>query len=126
MRYSGSSWVNQPNTIANLSDAQILGPTNGQVLKYSSSTSKWENSAVSGGPLDSLTDVDTTPVSFSTPVPENSASAVSNAQKYLRFNEGSSQWRVSCSAITVFSGEYVFEINPSLPSVTPNELSGII
>lgn len=36
-------------TLAGLTDTAISSPTNGQVLKYNSSTSKWENANESGG-----------------------------------------------------------------------------
>ena len=54
---SGSSGT---ASVVSLTDTTISSPSNGQVLKYNSSTSKWENSAESGGgssTLLALTDV---------------------------------------------------------------------
>ena len=46
-----------------LSNVDITSPTNGQVLKYNSSTQKWENGTGGGGgasAISDLTDVDLT------------------------------------------------------------------
>lgn len=37
------------STLSGLSDVSVSSPTNGQVLKYNSTTSKWENANESGG-----------------------------------------------------------------------------
>ena len=38
-----------PDALANMTDVNISSPTNGQVLKYNSTTQKWENEAGGGG-----------------------------------------------------------------------------
>lgn len=43
LRYNGTNWSNQPNTISNLNDTNVASPSNNQVLTYNSSTSKWTN-----------------------------------------------------------------------------------
>lgn len=45
------------STIAGLSDVTVSSPTNGQVLKYDSTTSKWVNANESGGGSSTMTTV---------------------------------------------------------------------
>lgn len=49
LRYNGTNWTNIQNSVANLVDATITSPTNGQVLSYNTGTSKWINQTQSGG-----------------------------------------------------------------------------
>jgi hypothetical protein len=58
--YSGLS---NPTALANMTDVDISSPSNNQVLKYNSTSQKWENGTGGGGgasALDDLTDVDIT------------------------------------------------------------------
>lgn len=60
------SSLSNPTALANMSDVDISSPTNNQVLKYNSTSHKWENGTGGGGAsaLDDLTDVTiTTPTS---------------------------------------------------------------
>ena len=43
------SELTNPDALANMTDVNISSPTNGQVLKYNSTTHKWENEAGGGG-----------------------------------------------------------------------------
>ena len=47
--YIGSGGGGGATVLAGLSDVNITSPTNGQVLKYDTATSKWINGAASGG-----------------------------------------------------------------------------
>lgn len=72
----------QPNPapdLSDLGDVNISSASNGQVLKYDSSTSKWINATDSGGAedLDDLSDVDIT--------------SASNGQ-VLKYNSSTSKW----------------------------------
>lgn len=53
------------SSISGLSDVDVDGLTNGQILKYNSTSQKWENSNESGGGASALTDL--TDVSLSLP-----------------------------------------------------------
>ncbi|MBF0344204.1 MAG: hypothetical protein HQL06_08230 [Nitrospirae bacterium] len=80
--YSHSSATGNPHSAAldNLTNINISSPSNGQVIKYDSGTSKWVNAAESGGgatALSGLTDV--------------AVSSLSNGQ-YLTYNSGTSRW----------------------------------
>lgn len=46
-----------PDALANMTDVNISSPTTGEVLKYNSTTQKWENSAGGGGGGTSADDV---------------------------------------------------------------------
>ena len=67
-------------SLAELTDTSISSPTNGQVLKYNSTSSKWENANESGGGADELNDL--SDVAISTP---------SNGQ-VLKYNSTSGKW----------------------------------
>lgn len=68
---ANTDWVNSPSlsnhltntnnphttTLANLDDTTITTPQDGETVLYDSNSSKWINSAVPGGALSSLTDV---------------------------------------------------------------------
>ena len=41
-----SRWVAANLTVSSLADTTITSPTNGQVLMYNSTTSKWENTSL--------------------------------------------------------------------------------
>lgn len=43
LKYDGQRWVNGKDGIADLDDAAISNPSNGDILKYNSTTQKWEN-----------------------------------------------------------------------------------
>ena len=61
--YDGSDWINQENSLINLTDTTIVTPSDGEALLYDGNTSKWVNSALTGGALSTLTDVNlTTPL----------------------------------------------------------------
>lgn len=44
--YQGGSWVNMPSLLEDLSDVSASGVSNGQVLTYNGSSSKWEAESV--------------------------------------------------------------------------------
>lgn len=77
--YSGLS---NPTALANMTDVDISSPSNNQVLKYNSTSQKWENGTGGGGAsaLDDLTDVDIT-----TPADGN----------LLQYNGTSQEWENS-------------------------------
>ena len=43
LKYDGQRWVNGKNGIADLDDTTISNPSNGDILKYNSTTQRWEN-----------------------------------------------------------------------------------
>lgn len=59
LKYDGSEWTNDNVTLNEVFDVNIASVTDGQVLTYDSTTSKWINETPSGGASDVVSD--TTP-----------------------------------------------------------------
>lgn len=82
------------STLAGLTDVDITTPSNNQVLKYNSTSGKWENGAGGGGgasALDDLTDVEIT-----TPTDDDS----------LVYNANDSEWQNKPITKTVTQAQY--------------------
>ncbi|NBX67154.1 MAG: hypothetical protein EBQ96_09180 [Proteobacteria bacterium] len=65
-QYNGTSVATGVTTLAGLTDVGISSPTNGQVLKYNTTTSKWENGTDIGGSsaLSAITAATSTPTAL--------------------------------------------------------------
>lgn len=68
--YSGSAWAvlaggGGSSTLAGDTDVALTSPSNGQVLTYDSTSSKWENATPSGGGASAFTGLTDAPGSYS-------------------------------------------------------------
>ena len=46
LKFNGTNWVNEADTVANIEDVSLSGLANNDVLKYNSGTLQWENGPV--------------------------------------------------------------------------------
>lgn len=100
----GIKWgtLSLSTTLSSLTDCNISSPSNGNVLKYNSSISKWVNDASSGDSLSSLTDV--------------TISNIANKQTIV-YDSGTSKY--INSSLTI---DYLTDFNISIPACINNQL----
>ena len=130
VQLDGTTVVNQNNvavlttpTMSKISDVYITGITNGQILKYNSSTNRWENSTGGGGAsaLSDLTDTNIT-----SPTNNQILKYNSSTSKWENANGGSSGGvsDVTLDGVSVVNGNNVAVLtSPTIP-VTDVKVDG--